>query len=132
MNALDVRITRYRMYAIPTPAIAGRLIGSMDVGFMKCNVYWNDEAKLVVFNMNSCWYASEDTNTIQSVRKMIGPGFNINMNEFRLYEHGKDVTRQEDIEQWPECDWSDYAQDNLCIRADFAVVPQVMIPGGEP
>lgn len=119
------------MYAIPTPAIAGRLIGSVYVGLMKCNVFWNEEDKLVVYNMNRKWFASPDENTMGAIKRMINNNnYALNIDTFHLYEHGKDVTTREDFNNFSECLWSDYACDNLCVHAQFRLEPSATPVGG--
>jgi hypothetical protein len=100
---------------IPMPAIPGRVIAVLSIGHAACNVYWNEETRRVVYSRGTKWYLSPDTNTMDALWDLTGN--NLAVESFRLYERGMDITEGGDRDNFKGCDWSDYASDNMCVRA---------------
>jgi len=120
--------------AIPQPAIPGRVIGLVSsVDDRAISVYWNDGLKKVVFNYGRQWLMSEDDTTIDTISSI----FNIEKTElvissFRLLEHGREITKNSDLDNFSECYWSDYSRDNMCVGVEFDYARSGSTPrGGE-
>jgi len=106
---------------IPMPAIPGRVIAVLSIDNTPCTVFWNEGIRRVVYCTGSHWYLGDDCNTIEALRDLTGRSLAVG--SLNLYEYGIDITTHEDSSKFAECEWSDYASDNMCVRAVLSTAP---------
>lgn len=106
---------------IPAPAIPGHVIGMVsttDDRFV--SVYWNNDINKVVYNSGRKWMISEDQPTVETLAALFNVSkTDLTVSSFRLLEHGREITKNSDVENFGECSWSDYCQDNLCVSVEL-------------
>lgn len=120
--------------SIPVPAIPGHVIGMISTVDNKyVSVYWNSDIKKVVYNYGREWLMSEDQPTVDTLATLFNvEKTDLTISSFRLLEHGKEITKNSDVENFSECYWSDYCRDNMCVGVEFDYARNSSTPrGGE-
>lgn len=109
--------------AIPQPAMPGHVIGMVSTADDKnVSVYWNGDLKRVVYNYGREWLMSEDQPTVATLATLFKvEKTDLVISSFRLLEHGREITKNSDVENFSECYWSDYCRDNMCVGVEFEI-----------